>query len=330
MADINWGQMGEKYGPRMANWGWRMYNQPNAAYAPAAAPTAAGGAGTIGASGTATGAGLAGGYGSAAAGAGTGVTMAEAGGAAAGGSLGGMGAVGMTAGGAFSLVAPLIAGYMAYTAGSGVNEPVKRKYQTLGSGALIKDKLAGKDVDPSKVYEEYGLDVKKLPDWMDPKGSALAGESYTPGNETIDPRGYSVSELYDKMHRMGRGHTQEDGTGSSGYSDEDIDTMFGNDKGALAKGMGLERLPNWSGRRWDDSYESGFDPMAVPVKKSEGEWNALDESGRRPYEDQARNLGVMSSNADMTSARELWQRQQDQAEIEKMLGYRFRNPVQQV
>lgn len=310
-----------KMGPKAAKWGYQAYNQPAAAYAPAASPLAASGTGTIGASGVAEGAGLAGGYGTASMGAGTGVTAAEAGGAAAGGSLGGMGAAGMTAGGAASLVAPFVMAWLYHQAGSGVNEPLRRRYETQGLGQIIKDKMAGEKTDPSAPYAYLG--VKKLPPWMDPNSAGFAGDTYTPGTETVDPRGFSLAEMYDKMHRMGSGHYQTGGTGNSGYSDRDIDSMFGDDQGALAKGMGLDRLPSWDNRRWDDSYEPGYDPMAVPTKKSEEGWNALDQASRNPYEEQARNLGVQTSNADLTSARELWQRQKDREEVERLLGYKL-------
>lgn len=317
LSDMLW-----KYGPKAVKWGYNAYNQPAAAYAATAAPTAQAGTGTIGASGVAEGAGLAGGYGTASAGAGTGVTMAEAGGAAGGGSLGGMGATGMTAGGAASLIAPFVMAYLAYQAGSGVNEPLRRKYQTQGTGRMLSEMLAGNKIDPANTPNFY-VPTKKLPSWMDPNSRGMAGDAWQPGMETIDPRGSSMAELYDSMHRMGSGRYQTGGTGNSGYSDQDIDAMFGDDKDKLAKGMGLERLPSWEGRRWDDGYEAGFDPMAVPVKKSEEGWNALDANSRRPYEDQARYQGLENNNSDLTSARELWQRQKDKEEVEKLLGYKL-------
>jgi hypothetical protein len=84
--------------------------------------------------------------------------------------------------------------YLAYTKGSGVNEPVRKQYETRGTGKLLTDLANGKKVDPNDTYK-YGLRPKTLPTWLDPNADRNGYIGVEPGNETVDPRGYTPAEL---------------------------------------------------------------------------------------------------------------------------------------
>jgi hypothetical protein len=266
MADINWGNEAQKYGPRIAKWGYQAYTQPAAAYAATAASE-------------------------------------------------GSGLTGLSAGGYASVASPLLMAYLKYQAGSGRNEPLEKRAETLGSGRMLSDLAAGKKIDPNSTLENYGVRTKMLPPWM------------TGGEETtVDPRGYSAYDLYSRMHDIGTGRPQTGGLGNSGYSDQQIDEMMGTDKGKIATLLGVSGLPDWNKHTWGQGFQPGestpYSTMHPQVKMDEG-WAALGEEGQRPYVD----IVPRSPDGITDSAQNLWEKDQQQAEIEKMLGYKLKRQM---
>lgn len=299
-------------------WGWQNYGKPawdaafNSGTTAAAEGTAAGAASGAGATVAGTGAtvagggfGAAGGYGAAAGAGGYGTAAASSGAA----SLGAEG-VGMTLGGAFSVIAPIIMGYLKYQAGSGRNEPLEKRAETQGSGKLLSDLAAGKKIDPNSTLENYGLRTKMLPPWM------------TGGEETtVDPRGYTAYDLYSRMHDIGTGRPQTGGLGNSGYSDQQIDDMMGPDKGKIATLLGLAGLPDWGKHDWNKGFAPGvetpYSKMNPQVKMNEG-WAKTTPELQRAYLDASMVQEPGSPNDQL--AQQIWEQDQQQAEVEKLLG----------
>lgn len=179
---------------------------------------------------------------------------------------------------------------------------------------MLTDLMAGKKIDPAQTYN-YGIRPKLLTPFLDPNGTGVLN----PGAEAVDPRGYTPYDLYNSMHNMGSGHYQEGGTGNSGYSDAQIDEMFGPDKDKLAKSLGVSALPDWSKQRYDDA-PAMQDILAAQNKPWDDKWNAMDAAAREPYVRKIADSFLSPSNNDPTNARDLWQRDQERAEIDKMLS----------
>lgn len=327
-----WGALGKSIAKPVIKegikYGWKEYGSPlwKEYISPLYSETATGAGAGAGAAGgglsTAAGTALTAGelataegamYGSTAAGAGTA-------GAGAGSSAAASGLAGMTAGSWAAVAAPLIMAYLKYQAGSGRNDPKERRYQTQGANAMLSKILGGGEVDPSTTYQNYFMPAKKLPGWMDPNQKA---DVPTPGMETVDPRGYSTTDLYDWMHSIGEGAYSPTGTGQSGYSDQQIDDMImkssGLDKAGLSKALGYE-IPDWSTIKYKDWYNQNNPAIKTP----EG-WDTLDPEVKGQYEQQQQQLGVQSNWSDNTTAAQLWRRKQEQDEIEKLLGRKL-NP----
>ena len=328
-----WGALGKSIAKPVIKegikYGWKEYGSPlwkeyiSPLYSETATATGAAGAGAAG-GGLSVGAGtaLTAGELAAAEGAMYGSTAAGAGaaGAGAGSSAATSGLAGMTAGSWASVAAPLIMAYLKYQAGSGRNDPKERRYQTQGANAMLSKILGGGEVDPNTTYQNYFMPTKKLPGWMDPNQKA---DVPTPGMETVDPRGYSTTDLYDWMHSIGEGAYSPTGTGQSGYSDQQIDDMImkssGLDKAGLSKALGYE-IPDWSTIKYKDWYNQNNPAIKTP----EG-WDTLDPEVKGQYEQQQQQLGVQSNWSDNTTAAQLWRRKQEQDEIEKLLGRKL-NP----
>ena len=327
-----WGALGKSIAKPVIKegikYGWKEYGSPlwKEYISPLYSETATGAGAGAGAAGgglsTAAGTALTAGelataegamYGSTAAGAGTA-------GAGAGSSAAASGLAGMTAGSWAAVAAPLIMAYLKYQAGSGRNDPKERRYQTQGANAMLSKILGGGEVDPNTTYQNYFMPAKKLPGWMDPNQKT---EFATPGMETVDPRGYSTTDLYDWMHSIGEGAYSPTGTGQSGYSDQQIDDMImkssGLDKAGLSKALGYE-IPDWSTIKYKDWYNQNNPAIKTP----EG-WDTLDPEVKGQYEQQQQQLGVQSNWSDNTTAAQLWRRKQEQDEIEKLLGRKL-NP----
>jgi hypothetical protein len=224
------------------------------------------------------------------------------------------------------VIAPLLATYSAYTAGSGVNEPLRKQYETAGTGKLLIDLANGEKVDPNDTYK-YGLRPKTLPTWMDPNADRNGYIGVEPGNETVDPRGYTPEELYAGMHQYGTGHYQTGGVGNSGLSDQEMDERFGADKDKVATLLGYSRgLPDWSGKRWDDNNNPYYNEPRQNREKIMADKTALltdtdksDLLGRNRY-----RFGLDNAPAGPKEYQEMLQYEQDVAEIEKLLGYSIR------
>ena len=309
---IDWGREAQNYGPRITNWGWRMYNQPSSVTA--GSQVAAESAGPSLASestvaGTSSGAGTA------------------AGAAAGESSLSGLGGASWSAYAPYlSVIAPLLATYSAYTAGSGVNEPLRKQYETAGLGKLLIDLADGKKVDPKDTYK-YGIKPKLLDPTLDP--TAYRDESGMPahGFETVDPRGYDPAELYDAMHRYGSGHYQTGGVGNSGLNDQQIDERFGEDKGKVATLLGYSQgLPDWSGKRYDDNNNPYFNEPSMNREKTLSDRAAsLTELEKGDILNRNRTrMGLENAPAGQKEYQEMLKYEQDVAEIEKLLGYSIR------
>ena len=235
---------------------------------------------------------------------------AEAAGSGASTGLASEGVAGVGTTGWASLAAPLIMTYLAYTKGSGVNEPVRKQYETQGAGKALMDMLNGQQVTD---WSKYGLKDKPLQGYQDQFGEQMS-----------DPRGYSPLDLWEGMHRYGTGHYQTGGVGNSGLSDQQIDDMFGDKKGDLAKLVGFENgLPDWTGKRWDD--KNAFDPNDNPWGKQETALNdafsqLTDEDKTGLY---SRNMGIFTGrDMDERWLKQALQSEQQQAELEKAWGYK--------
>ena len=130
------------------------------------------------------------------------------------------------------------------------------------------------------------------------------------------------------MHQYGSGHYQTGGVGNSGYTDQQIDEMFGGDKDKVAALLGYSKgLPDWSGKRWDDNNNPyASEPRMNREKAATEQLQGLSENERGDLIN--RNRRWLNENDTMPNANETWlkdmmAREKEQAEIEKMLGYRL-------
>lgn len=178
-----------------------------------------------------------------------------------------------------SILAPALMMYSHWTGGSGVNEPKRKQAETMGSGRMLTDMLAGKQIDPNDSYAQYSLPVKNL----------IGNQENYP---VADPKGYTPYELYTRMHdySSSSGHPQTGGLGDSGMTDEQIDSMFGG-QSKLSSLLGVERLPDWEKLRQTGQADPSWDiwskgnPQLVSNKK----WMELTPAEQAKYGyDQAR------------------------------------------
>lgn len=168
-----------------------------------------------------------------------------------GGAVAAEGGAEMGLGGMASLAAPLVMAYLKYQAGSGRNDPLIKRTETQGAVPLLKNTLAGQPGDANDLWANYRLPNKWMP-------SQNGGPS-----ETIDQTPYSVSELYHMMHNRGKGHSQQGGTGSSGYSDAEIDDMIlgsGVSEKDLLAALKIDKLPDWNKYSYDTWFANTFRP----------------------------------------------------------------------
>lgn len=154
----------------------------------------------------------------------------------------------MGAGSYATLAAPLVMAYLKYQAGSGRNEPLEKRMETQGAVPLLKNILEGQQVNSADLWSKY----RQQPRYTQGEGgsaSDVIDEAYKP----------SVSELWNQMHYTGQGHKQN--TGSSGYSDAEIDANIlktGVDKDALLKALGLTELPDWTKQTYDSWFANNY------------------------------------------------------------------------
>ncbi len=97
-------------------------------------------------------------------------------------SASGQGLSGMSAGGYASLAAPLIMTYLAYTGGSHMNTPLRKRNEIGGIGKYMTDLFMGKDVTPESNYglfNPYGFDPGAQSWGEGMQGKALK-RKYTP------------------------------------------------------------------------------------------------------------------------------------------------------
>lgn len=183
---------------------------------------------------------------------------------------------GVSAGGWASLAAPLIMSYMAYQAGSGMNEPLVKQMETKGSGKLIKDLLAGNKPDNTDYWSKYRLQPKYSRGWD------LGAD--VPGWKPPETQDYGISELWHKMHSMGAGANQPGGKGSSGWSDAEIDAMLygqGVNPDQLQKELGYSSMPTWENQNYGDFFiqnhgqEDAPKPMEVMPQEKRDEQDEL-------------------------------------------------------
>ena len=200
-------------------------------------------------------------------------------------SVGTEGAASMGAGSWATLAAPLVMAYLKYQAGSGRNEPVEKTLDTKRTGRMLTDMLTGKNIDWADTENQYGIKPKEL-------SKEISGLDSENPNQMIDPRGWTAKDLYDRMLQQSSQYYQTGGVGSSLYSGNQINDMFGPLKGKLAQAMGLPSLPDWSnfdkGSGWNPNYLSS-DPTGQAIKAQQGfnpydeQWNALDEQTKNSY-----------------------------------------------
>jgi hypothetical protein len=147
-----------------------------------------------------------------------------------------------------SLAAPLVMAYLKYQAGSGRNEPMEKRMETQGAVPLLKNILEGQQVNNNDLWSQY----RQQPRYLQTDGASdVLDTNYKP----------SVGELWNQMHHRGSGHAQQGGTGSSGYSDADIDANIlktGVDKAALLKALGLDELPDWTKQTYDTWFANNY------------------------------------------------------------------------
>jgi len=169
-------------------------------------------------------------------------------GATTGASAYGSSGVGMTTAGWASVAAPLLMAYMAYTAGSGQNTPLRLKGETMGSAKLIKDLLGGQKVDKNDYWSKYRLQPKYTKDW------SIGADQ--PGWNPPEAEDYGIGELWHRMHYMGKGGNYDV---NSSLTDADIDSLFGElgvDSGQLAKSLGLDAMPDWNSQNYSDWFKN--------------------------------------------------------------------------
>ena len=201
---------------------------------------------------------------------------AEAG--TAGASAFGENGVGMTAGGWASVAAPLVMAYLKYQAGSGVNEPLARRRETVGAAKMFKDLIDGLNPSATETYD-YGLSPKA---W---KPSLDGG----PSTEIDENNKWGLGDLWHLMHKYGSGHSQQGGTGNSGYNDIDIDKNLmgstGLDARQLAEKLGLGEMPDWSKQTYD-TWNASFNKEPVFMDSVDSMTGERKSQMMSPYEQQ--------------------------------------------
>jgi hypothetical protein len=197
----------------------------------------------------------------------------------------------MTTAGWASLAAPLIMGYLKYQGGSGVNEPLARRRQTVGAAKLFKDLIDGLNPSGVEAYN-YGLQPKA---WKPDIDGGVP-------TEVDENNKWGLSDLWHMMHRYGTGHAQQGGVGNSAFSDTDIDRNLmgstGLDAQQLAEKLGLSALPDWGKQSYDtwnaslntepitmdsfDSFMGGRNSQILsPVEQQKSKMQMDDEELRR-------------------------------------------------
>lgn len=145
----------------------------------------------------------------------------------AGGSLGSEGLAGVSWGGAASLVAPLLATYLAYQAGSGANMPVMQQADVQEKARYLSDFIKNKGAVDKSQYNIPGF--------------------FEGNDKSIEKN--PLSWLYSTMHDVSTGSGREINTG---YNDTDID-KFIYDRGItpeeLKAALGYD-LPDWAKENW--------------------------------------------------------------------------------
>lgn len=194
------------------------------------------------------------------------------------------GSMAPTYSGPWAVLAPLIGTWMAYSKGSGRNDPMIKRYRTLGAGKMMADLMDQQknpsgnpdDIDSLKgVYGKYFLPVKYKQGY-NPATGWDTGQPLQGIDEGYD-KGYSMQELYHMMHSMGRGGQgmgYGDYNANSGLTDEEIDNMFyksGLSQSDLAKALGLQSMPDYSGgktysQNWADLNKNNPDYYAKAVQ----------------------------------------------------------------
>jgi hypothetical protein len=184
-----------------------------------------------------------------------------------------------------TVATPLIMAYMKYQAGSGRNEPLEKTIDTRKTARLLTDILNEKNIDWNSAESQYGIKPKEL-------SGEVSGVDPENPNQMLDPGGWTAKDLYDRMLQESSQYYQTGGVGSSLYSGNQINEMFGPDKQKLADAMGLPSLPDWSnfdkGSGWNPNYLSN-DPTGQAIKAQQGfnpydeQWNALDEQTKNSY-----------------------------------------------
>jgi hypothetical protein len=236
------------------------------------------------------------------------------------GALSGLGSTGLSdytasAVPALQVVAPLIMGYLRYQAGSGRNEPREKTQYIDRRGRLLSDMLGGKEIDWEQSENQYGVKPKTL-------SSQISGYDPENANQMIDPRGWTAKELYDDMLSQSSAFYQTGGVGSSEYSGNQINDLFGSQKGKLSEALGLPGLPDWTKHDKGSGFDPGYlsnDPTGQALAESMrldprsdaifaaspdqakywgisggGEitkgWSALDDAAKEAYRQQTRAL----------------------------------------
>jgi len=278
MSTFNWQQPAQKVGQQLAKLGLTYWNNPSvfSNALPGAEAGAAYGADVAGLSGA----------GSTGAGAGA------------------SGFSGLGVGGVASVLAPLVMGYMAYTGGSHRNEPVEKYQETQRIGKLMSDLMNGKKVDWTGIQGSYGIMPKYL-------SQSITGINPTEGGtQTIDPRGWTPRELYDQMIQMSAEYPQTGGVGDSWFTGNKINEAFGSQQDKLARLMGMDKLPDWTGHQKGGAIDYGGAPTqqadilaatmtpeqakawGLPDNFTKGGditagWNALDDAAKETYRQRA-------------------------------------------
>ena len=188
--------------------------------------------------------------------------------------------------------------YNAYTKGSGRNEPLEKLQRTKQVGKMLSDLLSGKSIDWADTENAYGLKPKYL-------SPAVSGVSTDNVNQMVDPRGWSPTELYNDMMDMSSERYQTGGLGNSGYTGNQIQDLFGSLKPELAKSLGLEQLPDWTG------HGQGQPMAGLPsTQPTDWGWDKLDQEAKRNYYGPASAGGASVTEGNDQAAKELFDNEQ--------------------
>ena len=273
MSTFNWQQPAQKVGQQIAKLGLSYWNNPS--LFSNALPGAE-------------------------AGAAYGADVAGLAGAGSTGASGASGFSGLGAGQVASVLAPLIMTWNAYTGGSHRNEPVEKYQETQRIGKLMSDLMNGKKVDWTGIQGSYGVTPKYL-------SQSITGINPTEGgSQTIDPRGWTPRELYDQMIQMSAEYPQTGGLGDSWFTGNKINEAFGSQQDKLARLMGMDKLPDWTGHQKGGAIDYGgaptqqgdilaasSTPEQIAYQKTQGVnlrggditagWQALDDAAKEAY-----------------------------------------------